>query len=150
MDFDSAASQVTKFYESKDLKNWNFVSSFGEGIGNHNGVWECPDLFELQVKGTSKTKWVHLVSINPGGPNGGSATQYFVGDFDGSLRAGAITFTLGRMLIGLSLATFVCSQTWMSQMYNKSVVGIANAAYGAQEEALAAPPRARAEDILHC
>ena len=78
-----AASQVTKFYESKDLKNWNFVSSFGEGIGNHNGVWECPDLFELQVKGTSKTKWVHLVSINPGGPNGGSATQYFIGDFDG-------------------------------------------------------------------
>ena len=78
-----AASQVTKFYESKDLKKWNFISSFGEGIGNHNGVWECPDLFELQVKGTSKTKWVHLVSINPGGPNGGSATQYFVGDFNG-------------------------------------------------------------------
>ena len=34
-----AASQVTKFYESKDLKKWNFISSFGEGIGNHNGVW---------------------------------------------------------------------------------------------------------------
>jgi levanase/fructan beta-fructosidase len=59
-----AASQVTKFYESKDLKKWNLISSFGEGIGNHNGVWECPDLFQLQVKGTSKTKWVHLVSIN--------------------------------------------------------------------------------------
>ena len=24
-----------------------------------------------------------LVSINPGGPNKGSATQYFTGDFDG-------------------------------------------------------------------
>ena len=78
-----AASQITKFYESKDLKEWNYLSSFGEGIGNHNGVWECPDLFELPVRGTDQTKWVHLVSINPGGPNGGSATQYFIGDFDG-------------------------------------------------------------------
>ena len=78
-----AASQLTKFYQSKDLKNWEYMSSFGEGIGNHDGVWECPDLFELYVEGTSKSKWVHLVSINPGGPNGGSATQYFVGDFDG-------------------------------------------------------------------
>ena len=59
------------------------MSSFGQGIGNHDGVWECPDLIELYVEGTSKSKWVHLVSINPGGPNGGSATQYFVGEFDG-------------------------------------------------------------------
>ncbi len=78
-----AASQVTKFYQSKDLKNWQYMSSFGEGIGNHDGVWECPDLFELYVEGTSISKWVHIVSINPGGPNEGSATQYFVGDFDG-------------------------------------------------------------------
>ena len=78
-----AASQQTKFYQSKDLKNWEYLSSFGEGIGNHDGVWECPDLIELYVEGTSKSKWVHLVSINPGGPNGGSATQYFVGEFDG-------------------------------------------------------------------
>jgi levanase/fructan beta-fructosidase len=35
------------------------------------------------VQGTAEIKWVLLVSINPGGPNGGSATQYFVGDFDG-------------------------------------------------------------------
>ena len=56
---------------------------FWRGIGNHDGVWECPDLFELYVEGTSISKWVHIVSINPGGPNGGSATQYFVGDFDG-------------------------------------------------------------------
>jgi len=32
-----------------------------------------------------------------------------------------------RCVIGLSLATFVCSQVWCSQMYAKSVVGIANA-----------------------
>ena len=47
-------------------------------------MWECPDLFELKVNGSDETKWVHLVSINPGGPNGGSATQYFIGDFDGT------------------------------------------------------------------
>ncbi len=78
-----AAGQEIMFYTSKDLKNWELLSKFGKGIGNHNGVWECPDFFPLLVKGTEETKWVLLVSINPGGPNGGSATQYFVGDFDG-------------------------------------------------------------------
>ena len=79
-----AAGQEIKFYSSKNLKNWQALSTFGEGIGNHDGVWECPDLFPLQVQGTEETKWVLLVSINPGGPNGGSATQYFIGDFDGT------------------------------------------------------------------
>ncbi len=78
-----AAGQETYFYSSANLKDWELLSTFGEGIGNHDGVWECPDLFPLKVQGTDETKWVHLVSINPGGPNGGSATQYFVGDFDG-------------------------------------------------------------------
>ncbi|MBP8944814.1 MAG: GH32 C-terminal domain-containing protein [Paludibacteraceae bacterium] len=76
-----ATKQTVTFYSSLDLKNWNRESEFGEGIGSHAGVWECPDLFPLSYEG--KTKWVLLVSINPGGPNGGSATQYFVGDFDG-------------------------------------------------------------------
>ena len=71
------------FYSSPNLIDWALESEFGEGIGAHGGVWECPDLFPLQIEGTDKTKWVLLVSINPGGPNGGSATQYFVGDFDG-------------------------------------------------------------------
>jgi len=70
------------FYSSPDLKTWKKESEFGETEGAHGGVWECPDLFPLEVNG--KTEWVLLVSINPGGPNGGSATQYFVGDFDGS------------------------------------------------------------------
>lgn len=78
-----AVGQKISFYSSPDLKNWNFESSFGEGVGAHGGVWECPDLFELPIEGTDKKKWVLLVSINPGGPNGGSATQYFIGDFDG-------------------------------------------------------------------
>ena len=69
------------FYSSPNLKKWTKESEFGEKLGAHGGVWECPDLFPLELEG--KTHWVLLVSINPGGPNGGSATQYFTGDFDG-------------------------------------------------------------------
>lgn len=83
-----AAGDRLKLYASYNLRDWQPVSEFGQDLGAHGGVWECPDLFPLKVEGTGETKWVLLVSINPGGPNGGSATQYFVGNFDGS------TFTL--------------------------------------------------------
>lgn len=76
-----ATQQTITFYGSKNLKEWEKLSEFGEGIGDHGGVWECPDLFTLTYNG--QTKWVLFVSINPGGPNGGSATQYFIGNFDG-------------------------------------------------------------------
>ena len=76
-----ATKQTITFYGSPNLKEWTKLSEIGEGIGAHGGVWECPDLFPMTYQG--KTKWVLLVSINPGGPNGGSATQYFIGDFDG-------------------------------------------------------------------
>jgi fructan beta-fructosidase len=69
------------FYSSPDLKNWTKESEFGKEFGAHGGVWECPDLFALDHNG--EKVWVLLVSINPGGPNGGSATQYFTGRFDG-------------------------------------------------------------------
>lgn len=69
------------FYSSPDLKNWTKESEFGAKLGAHGGVWECPDMFSMQVDG--KTKWVLIVNINPGAPNGGSGAQYFVGDFDG-------------------------------------------------------------------
>jgi fructan beta-fructosidase len=69
------------FYSSPNLKEWKKESDFGQVLGAHGGVWECPDLFPLKLNG--KEYWVLLVSINPGGPNGGSATQYFVGHFDG-------------------------------------------------------------------
>lgn len=72
-----------RFYSSENLIDWALESDFGKDIGDHGGVWECPDLFKLPVKGTDEEKWVLLVSINPGAPNGGSGTQYFVGDFDG-------------------------------------------------------------------
>lgn len=70
-------------FTSPDLKDWTLRSSFGKGLGCQDGVWECPDLFELPVPGSDKKKWVLLCNINPGGPFGGSATQYFTGDFDG-------------------------------------------------------------------
>lgn len=72
------------FFTSPDLKNWTLQSAFGKGIGAQDGVWECPDLFKLKVDGTDEEKWVLVCNINPGGPFGGSATQYFIGDFDGT------------------------------------------------------------------
>ena len=78
-----AAGQEMRIYSSPNLKDWTYESSFGKEYGNHDGVWECPDLMKLQVRGTDKQKWMLICNINPGGPFGGSATQYFVGEFDG-------------------------------------------------------------------
>jgi fructan beta-fructosidase len=78
-----AAGDHAKFYRSDDLKNWIYLSDFGKDKGAHGGVWECPDLFKLKAEDTNEEKWILLISINPGAPNGGSGTQYFVGNFDG-------------------------------------------------------------------
>ena len=101
-----AVGQEVQFYSSKNLKEWKYESSFGREYGCHDGVWECPDLFKLEAGGmyyeakmgengkfnqkgmindlvNYGSKWVLLLNINPGGPFGGSATQYFVGQFDG-------------------------------------------------------------------
>lgn len=72
-----ACQQEVRFYGSDNLKQWTLLSCFGEGYGAHGGVWECPDLIKLG------DQWVLLLNINPGGPFGGSATQYFVGNWDG-------------------------------------------------------------------
>jgi levanase/fructan beta-fructosidase len=78
-----AAGQEMRIYSSKDLKDWKYESSFGKEYGNHSGVWECPDLFEIKNEKLNIKNWVLICNINPGGPFGGSATQYFVGQFDG-------------------------------------------------------------------
>ena len=78
-----AAGQEMRIYSSKDLKEWKYESSFGKEYGNHGGVWECPDLFEIRNEKLGMRNWVLICNINPGGPFGGSATQYFVGQFDG-------------------------------------------------------------------
>ena len=72
-----ASGQQMNIYSSKNLKDWKYESCFGEEYGNHGGVWECPDLLKIG------DKWGLICNINPGGPFGGSATQYFVGTFDG-------------------------------------------------------------------
>ena len=77
------AGDHAKFYASSNLKDWEFLSDFGKRQGAHGGVWECPDLFPLPVEGEDEQKWVLIISINPGAPNGGSGTQYFIGEFDG-------------------------------------------------------------------
>ena len=79
-----ACGQEMRIYTSDNLIDWKEESRFGQSYGSHDGVWECPDLFKLPVEGTSEEKWVLFCNINPGGPSGGSATQYFIGDFDGS------------------------------------------------------------------
>ncbi|MBQ9215606.1 MAG: DUF4980 domain-containing protein [Prevotella sp.] len=88
-----AVGQEMRFYSSPNLKDWTYESSFGRTVeavsgnvdeyGCHDGVWECPDMMKLQVRGTDKQKWMLICNINPGGPFGGSATQYFIGEFDG-------------------------------------------------------------------
>lgn len=78
-----AVGDHVRFYKSDNLKNWTLTGEFGKKEGSHGGVWECPDLFPLKVENSKTTRWVLLVSLGTGGPNGGSATQYFVGTFDG-------------------------------------------------------------------
>ena len=77
-----ATKDRISFYSSKNLKSWTKESEFGATAGAHGGVWECPDLFTLDDNG--KKVWVLIVNLNPGGPNKGSATQYFLGDFNGN------------------------------------------------------------------
>jgi levanase/fructan beta-fructosidase len=82
-------------YKSDDLKNWELLSTFGPANAT-GGVWECPDLFQLPVDGDPENlRWVLTVNLNPGGPNNGSAGQYFVGDFDGITFTSATTVTEG-------------------------------------------------------
>lgn len=79
-----SADKETRFYKSKNLKKWNYVSAFGKGLGQQPCQYECPDFFQLPVNGDKKKmKWVMTMNINPGCWFGGSATEYFVGDFDG-------------------------------------------------------------------
>jgi len=83
-----SATDHIQLWGSSNLKEWQKLSEFGREWGAHGGVWECPDLIEMPVAGTPQKRWVLLLNLNPGGPQGGSGTQYFVGDFDGE------TFTL--------------------------------------------------------
>lgn len=73
--------QKVRFYQSPDLREWTRLSEFGPQ-GFVDGIWECPDLFELPVENGHRTHWVLVVSYNT--QDGGSSMQYFVGNFDGT------------------------------------------------------------------
>ena len=80
-----SADKEMRFYDSKNLKDWNYMSSFGEGYGVQPCQFECPDMVELPVDGDlNRKKWALIVNVNPGCYFGGSATQYFTGNFDGT------------------------------------------------------------------
>lgn len=79
-----SADKEMRFYATQNLKDWEYMSAFGKGYGAQPNQFECPDFIQLPVDGDkNKMKWVMLVNINPGCMFGGSATEYFVGDFDG-------------------------------------------------------------------
>ncbi len=80
-----SADKEMRFYSSPNLKDWTYVSAFGQGYGAQPNQFECPDFIQMPVEGQpGKKKWVMIVNINPGCLFGGSATEYFVGDFDGN------------------------------------------------------------------
>jgi fructan beta-fructosidase len=122
------------FYSSADLKNWRLNSEFGHDAGAHGGVWECPDLFAIDYQG--RAVWVLIVNINPGGPNGGSATQYFLGDFDGKKfttgtpRTGPIASTAGARWLDYGPDEYA-GVTWSNTGTRKIFLGwMSNWLYG--------------------
>ena len=78
-----AVKDHVELWSSDDLRSWTKLNEFGREHGAHSTAWECPDLFQVNIEGVEGKKWVMIVSIIPGGPKGGSATQYFIGDFNG-------------------------------------------------------------------
>ena len=115
-----AVGQVMEIYSSRNAIDWTYESRFGEGYGSHDGVWECPDLIELPVEGNpDEKKWVIICNINPGGPSGGSATQYFIGNFDGK------TFTCenrkGEILWHDWGKDYYATVTWANTLENRKI-----------------------------
>ena len=93
-------------YKSADLRTWEYLSTFGPANATE-GVWECPDLFELPVDGdAANTRWVLVVNLNPGGIAGGSGGQYFIGDFDGVTFRSETTVTDGVQADGSRMADY--------------------------------------------
>jgi beta-fructofuranosidase len=70
-----------QIFGSTNLKNWNLHSNFTSGYYGYQ--YECPGLIKVPIEKSDEYKWVMFLAINPGSPIGGSANQYFIGDFDG-------------------------------------------------------------------
>ena len=77
-----AAGDRVHFYKSEDLKRWEKTGEFGPEGNLASGVWECPDLFQVEAEDGRKL-WVLIVSMTTTTEDGRCRTQYFLGDFDG-------------------------------------------------------------------
>ncbi|SFL31751.1 glycoside hydrolase family 32 protein [Halanaerobium salsuginis] len=75
------AGDRVEFYNSSNLREWKYLSEFGQNRGSHGGVWECPDFFPLQLK--NHKYWILKVDVQQGAYAGGSGGQYFIGEFNG-------------------------------------------------------------------
>lgn len=77
------------FWTSTDATNWTWRSDFAASniVGFPGGVngWEVPDFFELQIEGTTQTKWVLIVTPAAGSPAGGNGVFALTGSFNGSV-----------------------------------------------------------------
>ncbi|ODA11169.1 fructan hydrolase [Paenibacillus peoriae] len=93
-----AVRERVEFYTSPNLKEWSFASEFGSDIPHiHRGIFECPDIFQIQVdEDPNTTKWILMLSVgdrngvnpdDPEPPAGGSGMMYFIGNFDGKAFA---------------------------------------------------------------
>ncbi|KAI3328530.1 glycosyl hydrolase [Ustulina deusta] len=65
--------------------------TFASNVTHHGllgAQYECPNLVRMPLRDASGTvtdeKYVLAISIQPGAPLGGSVTEYFVGDFNGT------------------------------------------------------------------
>ena len=79
-----AVDRQVLVFSSPNLIDWTHESSLGP-LGEPGLLWECPDLIEVPVEGAEVSRWVLLLSTNPGGFAGGSGMHYLVGDFDGAV-----------------------------------------------------------------
>lgn len=70
-------THTVEIWGSKNLKEWTKLSVIQGGVNGSHFLYECPELFELQLEGTDETRWIVY------GANG----EYAVGRFDG------VTFT---------------------------------------------------------
>ena len=99
-----------RFYVSQNLMDWDYTGEFGDKDGCHDGVWECPELFELHVNGdVENKKWVLKVDVG-NAYAGGSGGQYYIGHFDGKTF---INENPPEQILWLDYSKdFYASQTW--------------------------------------
>ena len=77
-----AEDRTIRLYRTGNLLDWELSAEVG-GFGYVEGVWECPDIVSVPIEGTDERAWVLLLSVQAGGPVGGSGMQYAVVDYDG-------------------------------------------------------------------